>query len=103
MTPFIYHSPRTNSKKAYTLVGIIDETQDIATMSFGLSVCSDLDTLNKKIGTAIATGRCKKAPMLVIQLTPEEQKQTLQKFLNFAKSFTPTQVMSEYVWTKVQL
>lgn len=93
MTPFIFHSPRTISKKAYTLVGVLDETKVIATMHIGLSVCSDSDILNKKIGIAVATGRAKKAPLLILQLTLDEQKQSLQKFLRFAETFTPSFVL----------
>lgn len=103
MTPFIFHSPRTVSKKAYTLVGILDETQAVATMHIGLSVCSDGDNLNKKIGIAVATGRANKAPLLILQLTAAEQKQSLQKFLSFVNTFTPSFALQTKIKLEVKL
>lgn len=90
MPPFIFHSPRTVFKKAYTLVGILDETKAIATMHIGLSVCSDGDNFNENFDIAFATGHARKTPLFILQLTVEEQKQTLQKFMSFANTFTPS-------------
>ena len=103
MTPFIFHSPRTVSKKAYTLVGVLDETKTIATLNIGLSVCADGDNLNKKIGIAIATGRANKAPLFILQLTADEQKQSLQKFLSFANTFTPSFALQTKLKLEVKL
>jgi len=93
MTPFIFHGKKTPTKNAYTLVGILDETQEIATLSIGLAVCADSDTIDKKLGVRIATGRAEKKPLLILQLTRAQQAKTLQAFLAFVNSFTPTDAL----------